>query len=179
MWYVSTYGLMSTHRQTQKKDYIRSIFTAPVDAAFVTFELDHNDLKIRPLHSWQLSQERPDVIEAVSLSEKEILSGFGYCHSIINPDTANSDQTLISSYYQIFSDQGIVVYTQDFLIPLTGLTWLQQRERRDQMDWSQFMMQERLQDEMKRVFFRKEEPSALVMAFLQGIIYMKDQIYFA
>ena len=147
-----------------------------MDAAFVVFELDHDDLKIRPLQSWQLSQESPDVIEAVSLSEKEILSGVGDCHSIINPDTVNSDKTPISSYYQIFSSQGIVVYTQDFFVPLTGLTWLQQRERRDQMDWSQFLMQERLQAEIKRVFFQKEEPSALVMAFLQGMTYVRHQI---
>lgn len=178
MFYVSPYsGVWSTYtnRSAENKHYVQSIFTDYMDAAIVVFELDFDDSKIIPVLHWVLSKDESDVVQGL-LSVSKQMPEKAYRETIINADTLDSSEKPTSSYRDVFYASDVCIYVQDTFTPLTGLTWLKQREQHSQINWSQFSMRERLQVEIERLFAQKEDPSVFVMAFLQGIIYLRHQI---
>ena len=159
---------------SESSEYLLSIFTDYADAAIVVFEINQTVQKIIPCSYWRISEQESNLVQGVLALQDEVPKG-NTLFPLINSDTLNSAGEPTSSFLDLLHMEGITPYVRDSFTPLVGLTWFRQKEAKGDLDMSRFSVNERLRAELERVLTHKREhPSVLVMAFLQGLIYSQS-----
>ena len=152
-------------------EYLLSIFTDYADAAIVVFEVNYIQEKVIPCSYWRISDQEPNLVQAVLKIQDEILKD-NVIYPLINSDTLDSNSQPTSSFLSLFHMECITPYVRESFTPLVGLMWFRQKEKNGHLDMSRFSVNEKLRAELSRILTHKgEQPSVLVMAFLQGLIY--------
>lgn len=165
--------MLMSYRQSDYIDCVQSIYTGYMEAAIVVFKFNYTQSKVIPVHSWSSSNTELDVVDAaLELSQK--ISPARY--DVINADTLDSDGKPVSSFTPLFYDQPVCPIVKKSCSPLAGYVLLKRWQKQGYLDCSQFGRWDKLQAELKLAFYKREEPSVLAMAFLQGLIFKRYQI---
>ena len=154
-------------------EYLLSIFTDYADAAIVVFEVNDVKQKIIPVSYWRISDQESNLVQAVLKIQDEI-SKDSVIHPLINADTLDSNSQPTSSFLSLLRMEDITPSVKGAFTPLVGLMWMRQEDSSGHLDMSQFSVSEKLRAELSRILTHKgEQPSVLVMAFLQGVVHSR------